>query len=80
MLSSDPSETFNPVLNTTDSLDKGTLEVRKVLGEDVTLSDAAIKDALWHYYFDVPKSVTWLLGRCFFFKKSETSLYSSESR
>ncbi|KAI9894492.1 MAG: Hsp70 suppressor, GTPase facilitates ribosomal subunit dissociation [Vezdaea aestivalis] len=44
-----------------DSLDKATVEVRKVLGDGVVVSDTEIKDTLWHYYFDVSKSITWLL-------------------
>ena len=39
----------------------GTAEVRKALGKDaskVTLQQ--IQEALWHYYYDVPKSVAYL--------------------
>lgn len=42
-------------------MDHGTEEIRKALGDDankVTLKQ--IQDALWHYYYDVEKSVAYL--------------------
>jgi len=44
-----------------EQLRRGTESVREALGDafaDVT--DAAIQEALWHYYYDVAKSVTYL--------------------
>lgn len=39
-----------------------TLAVRDTLGPDVpNVSDAEIYEALWHYYYDVGKTVTYLL-------------------
>lgn len=43
------------------AMENGTAEVRKALGKDsskVTLQQ--IQEALWHYYYDVPKSVAYL--------------------
>jgi hypothetical protein len=40
----------------------GTLAVRDALGPNVPgITDAEIREALWHYYYDVGKTVTWLL-------------------
>ncbi|KAI5209856.1 hypothetical protein E4T39_00593 [Aureobasidium subglaciale] len=39
----------------------GTESVREALGDDFgSVTDAAIQEALWHYYYDVAKSVTYL--------------------
>jgi hypothetical protein len=45
-------------------LNNGFDQVRGIIGdeEESGLSDAAIKNALWHYYFDIEKTVQWLLG------------------
>ena len=45
----------------------GLEQVRNVLGdqEHSGVSDQAIKDALWEFYFDVDKSVVLLLGASF---------------
>ena len=42
----------------------GLEQVRNILGdqEQSGCSDQAIKDALWEFFFDVDKSVVWLLG------------------
>ena len=42
----------------------GLEQVRSILGdqEHSGCSDQAIKDALWEFFFDVDKSVIWLLG------------------
>jgi len=42
----------------------GLEQVRNILGdqEHSGFSDQAIKDALWEFFFDVDKSVVWLLG------------------
>ena len=42
----------------------GLEQVRNVLGDQghSGFSDQVIKDALWELYFDVDKSVVWLLG------------------
>ena len=40
----------------------GTVKVREALDTSINASvtDEAIRDALWHYYYDVAKSVTYL--------------------
>ena len=42
----------------------GVEQIRNILGdqEQSGLPDQTIKDALWEFYFDVDKSVVWLLG------------------
>lgn len=41
----------------------GTVAVRDALGSDVPdITDAEIREALWHYYYDVGKTVAWLLN------------------
>ncbi|KAH7312281.1 P-loop containing nucleoside triphosphate hydrolase protein [Stachybotrys elegans] len=43
------------------ALTKGTAEVRKALGRDaVQVTADQIQDALWHYYYDVDKTVAYL--------------------
>ena len=41
----------------------GTIKVRNVLGDDVSVSNKEIEDSLWHYYYEVDKTVNYLLGR-----------------
>lgn len=42
----------------------GTIHVREALGEfEVGISDAQIQEALWHYYYDVGKSVSYLKNK-----------------
>ncbi|KAK5987908.1 HBS1-like protein [Cladobotryum mycophilum] len=44
------------------AMDNGTAEVRKALGTEVNkVTLKQIQDALWHYYYDVDKSVTYLI-------------------
>ncbi|KAE9967643.1 hypothetical protein BLS_006252 [Venturia inaequalis] len=38
----------------------GTVQVKQELGEEYPASDKEIQDALWHYFFDVGKSVTYI--------------------
>lgn len=41
----------------------GMIAVRDALGSDVPdITDQEIRDALWHYYYDVAKSVGYLLN------------------
>jgi hypothetical protein len=41
----------------------GTTAVREVIGSDIPgLSDKEIQEALWHYYYDVEKSVNYLIS------------------
>jgi elongation factor 1 alpha-like protein len=42
----------------------GTARVREALGEfEAGISDAQIQEALWHYYYDVAKSVSYLKNK-----------------
>jgi elongation factor 1 alpha-like protein len=42
----------------------GTISVREALGEfEAGVSDAQIQEALWHYYYDVSKSVSYLKNK-----------------
>jgi elongation factor 1 alpha-like protein len=42
----------------------GTQRVREELGEfEAGVSDAQIQDSLWHYYYDVAKSVSFLKNK-----------------
>lgn len=45
-------------------MNDGLARVRALLGpqESSGLEDGIIKDALWNEYFDVQRSVQWLLG------------------
>ena len=45
----------------------GLEQVRNILGdqEHSGFSDQSIKDALWEFFFDVDKSVVWLLGESY---------------
>lgn len=38
----------------------GTVKVRQELDSTYKVSDAQIQDALWNYYYDIGKSVTYL--------------------
>ncbi len=43
-----------------EQMRQGTLKVREALGPSFPATDTEIHDALWHYYYDVSKSVTFL--------------------
>lgn len=43
-----------------EQLRLGTIQVREALGSSVTATDAQIQESLWHYYYDVGKTVTYL--------------------
>ncbi|KAL8845569.1 MAG: hypothetical protein Q9176_000205 [Flavoplaca citrina] len=42
-------------------LQNGIREVRTILGPSVIVNERSIEDALWHYYYDVEKTVNYLL-------------------
>ncbi|CAF9916930.1 Hsp70 suppressor, GTPase facilitates ribosomal subunit dissociation [Imshaugia aleurites] len=46
-----------------EQLRVGTARVRDVLGPGVSIRDREIEDSLWHYYYDVDKTVDYLLGQ-----------------
>jgi elongation factor 1 alpha-like protein len=41
----------------------GTVRVQEALGSAVPVSEKEIQEALWHYYYDVDKSVTYLKSK-----------------
>lgn len=54
---------FHPNRLTAQMID-GLEQVRNILGdqEQSGCTDQAVRDALWEFFFDVDKSVVWLLG------------------
>jgi len=44
-------------------MEKGTRKVREVLGPDVSISDKDIHASLWHYYYDIDKTVDYILSQ-----------------
>ena len=49
-------------LRQSERLRQGTIRVRDVLGPGFGISDAKIQESLWHYYYDVEKSVNYILS------------------
>lgn len=45
-----------------EHLRQGTAKVRDVLGPQVSITDKEIEDSLWHYYYDVEKTVDYLIS------------------
>jgi hypothetical protein len=43
-----------------EQLREGTVKVRAALGSAFSATDGEIQEALWHYYYDVAKSVAYL--------------------
>jgi hypothetical protein len=41
-------------------LQEGAAKVKSLLGSDVAVTDKQIQDALWYYFYDIEKSVTFL--------------------
>lgn len=48
-----------------EQLRLGTVKVKEALGPSIQVSDGEIEEALWHYYYDVGKSVTYLKSKGF---------------
>jgi len=46
-----------------EQLRLGTIKVREALSPSFPASETEIHEALWHYYYDVGKSVTYLKSR-----------------
>ncbi|KAF2472355.1 elongation factor EF-1 alpha subunit [Lindgomyces ingoldianus] len=46
-----------------EQLRVGTIKVKEALDSSVNVSDAQIQEALWHYYYDIGKSVTYLKNK-----------------
>jgi elongation factor 1 alpha-like protein len=53
-----------------EQMRQGTIEVREALGAAFPASDQEIQEALWHYYYDVAKSVAYLKSTPLFSKWS----------
>lgn len=41
----------------------GTIKVREALNSSITVTDAQIQESLWHYYYDIGKTVTYLKSK-----------------
>jgi homoserine acetyltransferase len=41
----------------------GTIQVQELLGTEFSATDDEIQEALWHYYYDVAKSVSYIKSR-----------------
>lgn len=46
-----------------EQLRLGTIKVRDVLGNDLPITDKEIEDSLWHYYYDIDKTVNYLISQ-----------------
>ncbi|KAF3018497.1 Hsp70 suppressor, GTPase facilitates ribosomal subunit dissociation [Neopestalotiopsis sp. 37M] len=47
-----------------EQMEAGTAEIRSILGPQASkVTTAQIQEALWHYYYDVDKSVTYLITK-----------------
>ena len=57
-----------------EQLRQGTAKVREVLGPDVLYTEKEIQDSLWHYYYDVGKTVNYLLSNSATLHRSSTPL------
>ena len=49
-----------------EQLRLGTIKVRDIVGEDAGITNQFIEDSLWHYYYDIDKTVNYLLSKCKF--------------
>lgn len=58
----EPQDNGNNELSPEDEeqMRQGTVKVRAALGSAFPATDKEIQEALWHYYYDVPKSVAYL--------------------
>lgn len=58
-----PTVPVQPALGTNTRIEQmrvGTIKVREALGTSVNVTDVQIQEALWHYYYDIGKSATYL--------------------
>ena len=46
-----------------EQMRQGKIRTREALGNEYTISDEAIEEALWHYYYDISKTVSYLKSR-----------------
>lgn len=49
-----------------EHLRRGTDEVRNILGADAPVTDKDIEESLYYYYYDVEKTVNYLLSKTMF--------------
>ncbi len=47
----------------TEYLRRCTVDVRKTLGSDFPVSDQDIENSLYYYYYDIQKTVNYLLSK-----------------
>lgn len=47
-----------------EQMRQGTIKVREALGPAFPVSDKDVQEALWHYYYDIGKSVAYLKSMC----------------
>ena len=66
-------ETGDMTADDKEQMRSGTIRVREALGEmSAFVTDTQIQEALWHYYYDVGKSVSYLKNRLGTNTKQET--------
>lgn len=54
-----------------EKLDRAVDEIIAIIGNDFAIED--VKDAAWHYYFDVEQSMNYLLGEFVCIKQIEAN-------
>lgn len=47
-----------------EQLSAGTVAVRAELGDGFEVTDKEVQDSLWHYYYDIEKTVAYLKSGC----------------
>jgi hypothetical protein len=55
-----PTNTTPPLTSHAEQLRLGTVQVKEKLGSEYSATDKEIQESLWHYYFDVDKTVTYI--------------------
>lgn len=58
-----------------EQLRLGTVKVKQALGTTYQVPDADIQDALWNYYYDIGKTVTFIKSEC----KEAIAVYMHET-
>lgn len=62
-------------------LREGTAKVRATLGTGVPVTDREIEESLWHYYYDVEKTVNYLLSIAILsFQPSDSCSYDQDQQ
>jgi elongation factor 1 alpha-like protein len=52
------------ILMFVEQMEAGTAEIQRILGPQAPkVTTAQIQEALWHYYYDVDKSVAYLISK-----------------